>query len=132
MVASPARPHAVALAVTLVGGALAVGAVDLVLQFTGLSSPQSAASSPAGFAFGVVFTAILLWMILRRHNWARIVFAVLTLLTAAFTLPIFLTEVSVDQVGAALTVAQLVLQVSSVVLLFKAPANAWFRARAST
>jgi hypothetical protein len=107
-----------------------VGGIDLILQLSGLSSPQSAASSPLGFVFGVAFTLIFLWLILKRHNWARIVFAVLTLVTIVATAPTLSTELSVDVIGAILTVIQVVLQACSVMLLFRPPANAWFRAQA--
>lgn len=128
MTASPERPPEVTLAVTLVGASLVVGGLDLILQYAGLSSPQSEASSLLGLIFGAAVTSVFLWLILRRHNWARITFAILTLVTVVTSIPILLNELSGDVVGAVLTVTQIALQLVAVWLLFRPLANAWFKA----
>jgi hypothetical protein len=104
------------------------GVLDLALQRIGVGSVESEAlSSPAGFLFGIVFTAVFLALGLKRHNWARFVLAILTVLGLLLTVPIVAKELVADPIGAALSLVQVGLQIAGLIFLFRRSANAWFR-----
>jgi hypothetical protein len=122
-----AIPRDVKLAVLLTAIAVAIGVFDLVLQSTGITTAQSAASTPGAVAVGVGFTVVFLFLILQRQNWARILYAVLAVLGLIFSVPMLGTELNEDLIGAVSTALQIILQLAALVFLFRPSANAWFR-----
>jgi hypothetical protein len=73
-------------------------------------------------------TAFLVAMIERGHNWARITYLVAFLIGLPFSaLSILANLGQAPVVGIAAVVAQIVLQIAAMVLLFSGASGAWFR-----
>ncbi len=73
-------------------------------------------------------TAFLVAMIERGHNWARITYLVAFLIGLPFSaLSILANFDQAPMVGIVAVVAQVLLQIAAVVMLFTGPSGAWFR-----
>jgi hypothetical protein len=75
-------------------------------------------------------TALLVAMIERGHNWARITYLVAFLIGLPFSaLSIFanLDQAQTPMVGIVAVVVQILLQIAAMVMLFTGPSGAWFR-----
>ncbi len=73
-------------------------------------------------------TAFLVAMIERGHNWARITYLVAFLIGLPFSaLSILANFDQAPMVGIVAVVAQILLQIAAVVMLFTGPSGAWFR-----
>jgi hypothetical protein len=124
-----ARPKAVAIAAYLVWIALAVTLAEALIQ--------DSHRTPFDFSFVAISVAVfsvpilLVYMIWRRHNWARITFAALMVIGMYFTIP----EVIASWEGAPFASigrsAIAALQLVGLYLLFSVPSNAWFKRRQS-
>lgn len=121
-------PTAVKAGVWMIGASLVVGALDLLLQNAGVTSAQTAMSSPAAFLFGIVYSVVFLLLILKKHNWARWVFVILGAIGLIATVPILAQELGPDPVGAISTLIQMLLQSGALVSFVTPPANRWFQA----
>jgi hypothetical protein len=106
---------------------LIIGGIDLALQFAGITKQDTTAGSAIGFGAGVAIAAFLLTFIAKRHNWARWVFIVLTGLAVLSAIPVFVTEIRSDLVGAISTTIQAVLQAIAVILLLQRAVGQWFK-----
>lgn len=120
-------PSQVKYAIISVVVSLIVGGIDLALQFVGITKQDTAASSVIGFAAGMAITALLLTFIVKRHNWARWIFIVITGLTVLLAIQIFVTEMRSDFLGAISTAIQAVLQTIAVLLLLQRSVGQWFK-----
>jgi hypothetical protein len=73
-------------------------------------------------------TAFLVAMIERGHNWARVTYLVAFLIGLPFSaLSILANFDQAPMVGIVAVVAQILLQIAAVVMLFTGPSGAWFR-----
>ncbi|HEY1268773.1 MAG TPA: hypothetical protein VGH16_16070 [Candidatus Binatia bacterium] len=80
--------------------------------------------------FTFAFLAFMIFKISTRKNWARIAFLVLFAIGTLPTVAIFFDEFARTPIVGVLTLAQIVVQLYSLFLLFTPSANAWFRKRA--
>lgn len=119
-------PEAVSSAVTLIYVTLAIGAVRTILEWPeisqGLSTGFTVLATLAGFG-------LVLWLasrVARGRNWARIVFLVLLILGAPFSVITLLKTLGVSPFSALLGIIQLVLQVLAVVSMYSRKAAPWF------
>jgi len=127
---SQSVPKEVRYGVMATAASLLLSIVDMLLQKAGVTAVESEAlSSPAAVLGGVVLTAVFLLLIVKRHNWARIVFTILIVIGIPLAIPIVLTELRTDVLGAISSILQLVLQIAGVVFFFRPAANAWFRSK---
>lgn len=124
-------PKHVKLAIIAVVVSLFIGGADVLLQRAGLTKQDTAAGSAIGFAFGVLITAVLLFFIAKRHNWARWVFIILTGLTILLSIPVIVTELGSDFLGAISTTLQVTLQAIALTLLLLRPVGNWYKNRDS-
>jgi len=70
---------------------------------------------------------LLVWLIARRRmNWARWIFAALFVLGAPFALMGYPEMFSANPAAGALSVAQLVMQIAALALVFSPSARPWF------
>jgi hypothetical protein len=122
-------PSQVKHAIIAVVLSMIVGGIDLALQLVGITKQDTVAGSAIGFGVGVVIAAFLLTFIAKRHNWARWVFIVLTGLTVLLAIPVFVTEIRSDIVGAFSTAIQAVLQAIAVILLLQRSVTQWFMSK---
>jgi hypothetical protein len=94
---------------------------------------------PAGYQAGVivgivigamvsVLFAVLLYQIYRRRNWARIVFALLTIVGLLAFTPFVVYEIPTSINGALSTLSSIA-SLATVVMVFTPAANRWFRDR---
>lgn len=121
------KPQAVVTAVNLLWASLAVGLVNMLMDFSYPSSVALAAFTNFILIFTFALTAFLNFKISAGRNWARITTLVLFIIGVLPTLPIVLDEFSRSAVVGALSVAQVGLQVYALFLLFTQPGRSWFR-----
>jgi hypothetical protein len=124
---SIARPESVSNAVRLMYASFGVGILRSALEFQSLNE-----TVPTGFIFGIwiAVSAIMLFLIYsisRGRNWARITFLVLFAIGLPFAVQPLLQSLSTQLVSGILGIAQMVAQITALVLLFQASANVWFR-----
>ncbi|WP_420128782.1 zinc ribbon domain-containing protein [Longimicrobium sp.] len=119
-------PEAVSSAVTLIYVTLAIGVVRLILEWPevsqGVPTDVLMISTLAGYA-------LVVWLasrVSRGRNWARIVFLVLFILGAPFTIVPLLESLGTSPFSALLGIIQLVLQALAVVSMFSRKAAPWF------
>lgn len=120
------RPASVASAVKLLYTTLGVGVLRSAIEFDGLSE-----SVPAEFVITVWLLATTIMLTLfynigAGRNWARITFLVLFAIGLPFAVQPLLQSLSSHFVSGVLGIAQLVGQISALVLLFRPDASAWF------
>jgi len=74
-----------------------------------------------------VFNAFLVAMIERGRNWARITYLVLFLMNLPFIVLSLIYMMSAFLIVALILLAQALLQITGIIMLFYPPAGAWFR-----
>jgi hypothetical protein len=104
------------------GGSLAAEGV----QVAAIVKTLTIVSMVIGFAVMVLLIILIARM---RQNWARWVFAVLFVLGLPFTLINLPAVLSANPTAGALSVVQMVLQVTALVLIFVPSARPWFSKR---
>jgi hypothetical protein len=119
-------PKQIKLVIVAIAASFLVGGIDLILQSFGVTHQTSEFGTAPAFVGGILLTGILLFFIAKRHNWARWVFIVLTLIGMPFIIPIFIEELQTDIIGAISTSIQTALQIWAVALLFRKPVRLWF------
>ena len=98
-----------------------------------LSSAVVPAPGPLWFAVLIIIVMLLLALaIWRRQNWSRFVFLVLFLLGLPIMFAIREMLAQRGAFGAAILIAQTVLQGIALVLLFTGDSGAWYRRKAVT
>jgi hypothetical protein len=129
-------PWQVKAAVWLIWISLAIGAVSITL---GPDDPELGEFRDLGEAFLllialvvaglVVVVALLSYFILRAHRWARIVYAALVVLGLLNEIGGLMDGLPQGWVDSVIYLLSISVDVSSIVLLFTPPANAWFAKR---
>jgi hypothetical protein len=128
----PSRPASVSRAMQLLWAAVAISFVSGILNAYLTETPNVPKSMYVGFLlFGWVVGFLIVWWILssigKGKNWARIVQLVLFLFGIFGMLMVFAMPQKVSAVIWVLYAIQMGLNLWGMVLLFSAPANAWFR-----
>ena len=113
------RPRSVTLAVGALSIALLLGVA--ILGF-GWRVPVVAVSTFL-IVGGLIFAAA------RRHNWARWVLAILTIMVLVLTWPLVRFQLTYGLVVPIATVVQITLEAAGLILLFRPAAGRWFRRR---
>jgi hypothetical protein len=122
-----APPPPVSLAGNLLWASLGFGVIR-----TGLDWPAIERAAPVAFVVpAMVLTLVvavwLIVMILKRRNWARIVFLVLFVIGTLMDGPGVFGEIVERPVQGLCGLAQILLQGAALFLLFRPSAAAWFR-----
>ncbi|RZA09809.1 MAG: hypothetical protein EOP11_00440 [Proteobacteria bacterium] len=125
-------PSSVRKAVYLLIAALALGLPRTMIEWPALY--EQASRLPNGLKimigtqlFSFCLVGALLLLVYRRHNWARWVYAVLTVLGIPFSAYQLSGAMLSAPASSALGFAQLFLQVAGIYFLFRPEANAWFK-----
>jgi hypothetical protein len=124
---TPLKPHSVVVAVRLQWATLALGLVRIVVDFARLTSLAGAAFAYLIWIFTFVLMAFLLFKISARKNWARITLLVMFIIGIIPYLPGILADVRKSPLIGTLSIIQTGLQAYALFLLFRSPANLWFR-----
>jgi hypothetical protein len=128
----PARPAAVTRAVQLLWAAVAVSFVSGILnayltETPGVSRALYLGSLVIGWSVGFLIVWWILSSIGKGKNWARIVQLVLFVFGILGVLMVFRMPQEVSAIIWLLYAVQMGLNLWGMILLFSAPANAWFR-----
>lgn len=121
------RPSSVTKAATLLYVTLGIGVLRAAMEFPRLSAMSGAAF--VIFTQLVVFglTWLLIFLISRRRNWARIVYVVLFLLGTPLSVKPLIASLVATPVSGLLGLGQAAAQVVAIVMLFRGEARAWFK-----
>ena len=126
------------MAIMLILLALALGVPRAYLEWTQVreqfaSTPHvstSVAMMIPLFTFAIILGLMLwlIWMIGRGRNWARITYLILFLLGLPFSIGPLVQSFSLFPLSASIGLAQMLLQIVALVLLFTGAARRWFSA----
>jgi hypothetical protein len=130
-VAAMPRPRNVTVAVVILCVALIVHLVSgsIFAAFT----QAAGANKPFGVfayinvALGFCINAFLLYMIFRRHNWARVLYLVFFVLISLLSLPGGVIAFFMSPIWGSLYLLVYIAQIVALVLLFSWPGSAWFK-----
>jgi peptidoglycan/LPS O-acetylase OafA/YrhL len=121
------KPKNVVLAVRLLFGTMALGAVDLaVTGFPETDIPYGFAIQIGSFLFSIALMSFFYYKINKGRNWARITFAVLFVLglpSMAFVLP----QLMKNPIRGVFIGIQSILQIAALYLIFSKPGSSWFQ-----
>jgi len=123
------KPREATLATNLLWTSLGLGLINSAFQFSYLKT-----QAPVGFILVVAgltlaVMALLVYFISQGRNWARITFLVLFLIGLIPWFPQLVDTFSRSTLSGLLTVAQVVLQVVALYLIFSKPGAGWFAKR---
>ena len=120
-------PASVRMAINFFMISVLLNIIEILLSFPLPALFPVIASSRVTQTWGLLLSVALLWLIIRRHNWARILFVVLLLLgilSEAAVLPKQIKIYSVTEL--ILLLAYSLLQVITVFFLMKKTAKPYF------
>ena len=125
--ASMERPQEVVYAVRL-----AIASLVLTLIAFPLKKPEVLKShlfilGIAGLIVAMSISLVIILMILRGQNWARLLYVTLFFLGLPFSIPAFLMALAKNPMAAVIMLIQLALQMMAAVLLLQRPCREWFR-----
>lgn len=123
------KPIEITRAVQLLYLTLGIGIVKAFIDFSHISFESSVAITLFVMLFTFAFLFFLIIKISGGRNWARIVFLIFFLLGIPLAIPIVLEEVKRNLFLGSLSLIQIVLQVTALVLMFTKNSNLWFRTR---
>jgi hypothetical protein len=123
----PEKPRAVALAVYLLWGSLAVGLAKIPLDFPSLAAIPSPAIVWSAIAIVLALYGFLFLKIASGRNWARITFLVFFLLGLILAWPTLSSEFARAPAVGVLSIAQGIMQGYAIFLLFTSPGKTWFQ-----
>ena len=123
-------PTQVNRAIVLLWLAFAIGGLAVALSFDEAS--QLSFATELGIAVVILFAvnALLIWLIGRRHNWARIALLVFILVTLPFVLLGELPDGALAWVAAGAEWVSTILEVIALYYLMTGVGAAWFRTAA--
>jgi hypothetical protein len=126
------KPSKVSLALKLLYLTIIVGIIRVILEFSTSLEAVKAQGFGLGFLiFTNVFTfgilILLIYMIGKGKNWARIVFLIFFILGTPFSILPLINSLSVNLISGTLGLIQVVLQIVALVLLFQKPSSIWFK-----
>lgn len=131
--ASLVKPKTVVIAVNLLWATLALGLVNVVLNYSAFSQAADNASAIGGMRFmiGILlftwgFSAFLFMQISAGKNWSRITFLVMFVLGLLQTFSTLKAVLSATPAVGAITMLTLVFDVVALFLVFTSPGSLWF------
>jgi hypothetical protein len=121
------RPPTVYGGVGLQAAVILINGLSLVLALARRAEFSALLSSAVVFAVNAGVTGLLLYKVLARKDWARMILLNLTVLGLFFSLPVLLSKTAggAAKAGAVLLLG---LQVAGVVFLYLPPSNRWYNA----
>jgi len=122
------RPDKVGTAVTLLYITLGIGGVRSIME----ASMNAQMASPGFVMFITFFVLGIIWLLIhmigKGRNWARITFLVLFIIGIPFSILPLMDSLSTNPISGLLGLGQTVVQIIALVFLFQRPSSEWFRA----
>ena len=121
------RPEKVGTAVKLLYITLAIGVLRSIME----ASMHAQIASPAFVMFITFFVLCIMWLLIymigKGRNWARITFLVLFIIGIPFSVLPLSQSLAANPISGLLGIAQTVIQVVALVFLFQKPSADWFK-----
>lgn len=122
-----AQPPKVGTAVKLLYATLGIGIIRSIIEASRLAEANS-----VGFVLLIIFSVFgsmwfLIYMIGKGRNWARIAFLIMFILGVPLSILPMIQSLTYDPVSGILGLAQVVMQIIAMVLLFQGGSSAWFK-----
>jgi hypothetical protein len=132
--ATPPRPRSVQRGIALLAASVALGIPRSAMEWPKLLEEAAKVGSGPAFilgtqAFSFVIVGGLLLLAWYRHNWARWVYAVLTVLGIPFSIMPLVYALSTSPVSGVLGIIQVAMQISGLIYSFKPESSAWYKWR---
>lgn len=120
------RPKKVSEAVSMLYITLVMSGLSAIMQL-----PMHTQTKPVAFVLAVhVFSLGFMWffiyMIGRGHNWARIFFLILFILSIPFSIAPLLESFAINPIVGMLGIGIIILDIVSLAFLFQTDSSAWF------
>jgi len=125
------RPKKVFTAVTMLYVTVGIEALRIILYPSPYTKFMRAGVLTSTAFIGLGIYLLLIVMISRRRNWARITYRVLFLLGVLPTISTLTPSLSASPLSGFLRLAPFVLQVVALMFLFQQQSSEWFRAKAT-
>jgi len=125
--ASMERPREVVYAVRLALASLALTLIAFPLRRPEVVKSHLFVLGGLALVIALSVSCLLILMILRGHNWARLLYLTFFFLGLPFSVPAFLMAMAKNPVAAIIMLMQLALQMMAAVLLLQRPVRDWFR-----
>lgn len=120
------RPRDVRIAAFLLWSAIGITCA-MALADEMLVPQESWSTTFAIYAVSFGMGGLLVYFIWRRHNWARITGAVITVLGFLIALPTLAEELRTHPSSGVVTIVLVAMQIYAIYLLFTSSSNAWFK-----
>jgi hypothetical protein len=132
--ATPPRPRSVRRGIALLAASVALGIPRSAMEWPKLLEEAAKVGSGPAFilgtqAFSFVIVGGLLLLAWYRHNWARWVYAVLTVLGIPFSIMPLVYALSTSPVSGVLGIIQVAMQIAGLIYSFKPESSAWYKWR---
>jgi hypothetical protein len=129
---APFRPQSVRIGIFLLAASVVLGVPRSAIEWPALLEDAAKVGSGPGFllatqAFSFVVVGGLLLLAWFRHNWARWVYTVLTVLGIPFSIMPLVYALKNNPASGAIGLVQVILQVAGLVYLFKRESSAWYK-----
>jgi len=123
------RPPEVKKAIQLLWGSLAIGPINLALDWSHLSGLMPMSNVLITLGLTVALFGWLTAKIGVGRNWARVTFLVLMVLGLPFTALMLVATLKRTPAEGVLQIVQALMQIYSLYLLFAVPGKSWFQRR---
>jgi hypothetical protein len=121
------KPKAVTLAMALLWASLALGLAKFAMSYSSLAAAPNLKVTLAVLGATLAVYILLIVMMSKGKNWARIAFLVLFLIGLVPSLPTLLADFARSPVIGGLGLGDVVLQAWALILVFTDPGKTWFR-----
>jgi succinate-acetate transporter protein len=125
------KPGTVTLAMGLLWASLALGLVKFALNYQNSALAPNLTATLAVLGATLAVYILLIFMMSRGRNWARIAFLVLFVVGLVPSLPALLADFGRSPVIGGLALGDVVLQAWALILVFINPGKTWFQRKAA-
>lgn len=121
------KPKSITLAMALLWASLALGLAKFAMSYSSLAATPNLKVTLAVLGATLAVYILLIVMMSKGKNWARIAFLVLFLIGLVPSLPTLLADFARSPLIGGLGLGDVVLQAWALVLVFTNPGKTWFR-----
>jgi len=122
------RPKEAEIAIKLLYGLCIICALWIIIPGCALMNVNLAMTKFIELSMlGLVF--ILIYMISKGHNWARILFLIILILNMPALINSALRNLTEDPIFGLTGAAVMIISITAVFFLFKKPSSGWFRGK---
>ncbi len=122
-----ARPGKVGTAIKMLYIAIAIGALQIIINsptYAHMQSPATALSVAIG---GIVLDLFFIYMVSKGHNWARIILLIFFIIGVLTFIPQLLHNLTFYPIPTVLGIAEIIIEAIALFFLFQKPSSVWFR-----